>query len=116
MSASFLCAIHCAFAPLLIPLMAAFGFGFLWSHEFETGMIGLSLVVGGWSLTSSYVKVHRNWVPYVFLAAGIALIALTRFVFPEDWELIGLPSGAILIVIAHWLNYRLVQREHLACG
>ena len=116
MSASFLCALHCAFAPLLVPLLAATGLGFIWSHEFEYAMIGITAVVGGWSLTSSYFKVHRSKLPYLLLGIGMALIALTKLVLAENLEFIGLPAGAILIVVAHWLNYRLVKKEHVVCS
>lgn len=116
MSTSFLCAIHCAIAPLLLPLVAATGLSFVWSHEFEYAMIGLAAVVGGWSLTTSYFKVHRSKMPYLLLGLGMGTIALAKFGLDESWEFLVLPLGAILIVVAHWLNYRLVKKEHVICG
>jgi len=117
MSASLLCAIHCALVPLILPAMAAFGLGFLWSHEFEFGMIALALIVGALSLTRSYRHVHHSIAPYLLLGIGMAIILASKFFIDAAWEFIVLPIGALFIVAAHWINWRLHRRcavsEHI---
>ncbi|MEZ4765030.1 MAG: MerC domain-containing protein, partial [Calditrichia bacterium] len=62
-SASLLCAIHCALVPVILPLMSTVGLGFLWSHEFEFFMIALAFVVGIWALSHGYRYAHRKLLP-----------------------------------------------------
>ncbi len=107
MSASLLCAIHCALVPLILPAMAAFGLGFLWSQEFEFGMIILALIIGALSLTRSFRHVHHNVTPYLLLGIGMAIILASKFFISTKWEFIVLPIGALFIVAAHWINWRL---------
>ncbi len=109
-SASLLCAIHCAFMPLLLPLAAMLGLGFLWEPAFEIAMILLALAVGAISITSGYLNVHRNIYPYIFLVSGIAMIIATKLFFDHHFEPVLLPIGALLIVASHWFNYRLHQQ------
>lgn len=109
-SASLLCAIHCALVPLVLPLMAAIGLGFLWSHEFEIGMIALALVIGLLSLTRDYRHKHHNRMPFLLLSIGMSIILFSKIFIEPSWEFIILPIGAMFIVGAHWQNWRLHQR------
>lgn len=109
-SASLLCAIHCALMPFLLPVAAMLGFSFLWSPGFEALMLLLALAVGLYSLTIGYRHSHRNSLPFLFLAGGIAVILLSKLLFPEDWEFVVLPIGALLIVASHGLNWWLISR------
>lgn len=109
-SASLLCAIHCAFMPFLLPLAAMLGLGFLWEPAFEIAMILLALAVGAISITSGYLKVHRTIYPYFFLISGIVMIIATKLFFDHHLEPVLLPIGALMIVASHWFNYRLNQQ------
>lgn len=106
-SASLLCAIHCALVPVILPLMSAVGLGFLWSHEFEFFMIALAFVVGIWALSHGYRYAHRKLLPFVLFTIGIGIIFLSKLIFHHEYEFIILPIGAIFIVIAHWRNWKM---------
>lgn len=110
MSASLICAIHCALAPLVLPIMALWGLGFIWGEAFEIGMLLFALAVGVFSLTKSYRNVHRKFYPIYFLVGGIGLIVISHTSLPHELEPIVLPLGALVIVFAHWLNYRLCKQ------
>lgn len=109
MSASFICALHCALAPLILPVMALWGLGFIWGEAVEIGMLLFALAVGVFSLTKSYRQVHRKFYPFYFLVGGIGLIFISHSSLPHVLEPFVLPIGALLIVFAHWLNYRLCK-------
>jgi len=110
MSTSLICAVHCAMAPLLLPVMALWGLGFIWGEAIEIGMLLFALAVGVFSLTKSYRKVHRKFYPFYFLVGGMGLIFLSHVSLPSSAEPFVLPVGALLVVLAHWLNYRLCKQ------
>ncbi len=115
MSASFICAVHCAIAPLVLPVMALWGLGFIWGEAVEIGMLIFALAIGVFALTRSYRNVHQKVYPFYFLVGGIALILLSHTSLPHELEPIVLPVGALMIVYAHWVNYRLTK-ECMVCA
>ena len=109
MSASMLCAVHCALAPVLLPLATALGLGVIWSPVFENGMIFIALAVGLFALTRGYRNFHKKLLPIYFLVLGISAIVASKFLVNHEYEGIVLPLGVPIIVAAHWLNLRLCK-------
>ena len=108
-SASLLCAIHCALVPLVLPLVSSLGLSFLWSHEFELFMIALAAVVGLWALSHGYRHAHRSLLPFTVFGIGMAIILASKIWINPAYEFLVLPAGAMLIVAAHWRNWKLHQ-------
>ena len=110
MTASTLCAIHCAIVPLILTFLPLAGFGFLTNPLFEWGMIALAILLGVSSIFLSYFRTHRRALPLLLLLAGFALI-IAGHVYLHGWpEAIIVPAGGLTIALAHFLNYKYVDK------
>lgn len=108
-TASTLCAIHCAAVPLILTFLPLWGLGFLANEKVESFMIVLSLCLGIWSMSTSYRKLHRKVIPSIVLIAGFSLIAVGHFSGITQLEPILIPLGGFTIASAHFINLRLVK-------
>ncbi|MFT3682062.1 MAG: MerC domain-containing protein [Ferruginibacter sp.] len=106
---SLLCAVHCALLPLLMTSLPLFGVNIIHNMAFEWTMIAIAFVVGNYALVHGYIKHHRSPVPIMIFAAGFILLLFKQFFHEiENWLLI---PAVILIVSAHFYNYRLCHRS-----
>lgn len=103
-SASVLCAIHCAFLPVLITMLPLLGIGFLVKSWMEGLMIIVSILIAGISVGSSY-KIHHKRLPLVLLMIGLALIAIAHLFLSENLEPLIVPMGGLTIASAHFFNW-----------
>ncbi|MCX2451940.1 MerC domain-containing protein [Pedobacter sp. PLR] len=103
-SASVACAIHCAALPFLITLLPLWGLGFLANPWVEFSMIGLSLLIGTWSLARSYPR-HKRIIPVLVLITGFMLIGTGHYGF-HFLEAILIPLGGFTIALAHLINWK----------
>ena len=109
MTASTLCAIHCAVVPLLLTFVPLLGLGFLADPVFEWGMIILAVLLGVSSIFLAYLRTHHKPLPLILLLAGFAAIILGHL-FLKGWaELIIVPLGGLTIAAAHFVNFRYVD-------
>ena len=110
MTASTLCALHCAVVPLMLTFLPLAGLGFLTNPLFEWGMITLALLLGVSSIFMGYLRTHRRGLPLLLLLIGFALIILGH-VYLQTWaEAIVVPAGGLIIALAHFLNYKFVEK------
>lgn len=105
MSASIICAVHCAAIPVLFSFGSAYMADLLHHPVFEVGFLLIAIVVAVWSLGKSYLNHHRNTRPLIFGVAGVALI--TMGVVMHAW-FITLPGGLVL-ALAHFWNFKLLK-------
>lgn len=105
MSASIVCAIHCAVLPLFLGALPLFGWEILHNPWFEGGMIALAGVVGGNALYHGYKKHHRRWTPVLLFGAGFACL-VSKEIF-HAYHIALLVPAVALILGAHVLNLRL---------
>lgn len=103
-TASLACAIHCAALPFLISILPLWGLSFLADSWVEIGMICLSLLIGFWSLGTSFPK-HKKIIPMGVLLLGFVLIAAGHY-FIENLEAVLIPLGGFTIASAHFINWR----------
>lgn len=103
-TASIACAVHCAALPLVITFLPLLGLEFLANIWVEITMICLSLLIGTYSLGSSYPK-HKRSLPILILVTGFLSIAMGHFVF-KDFEAILIPAGGFIIAAAHLMNWK----------
>jgi len=103
-SASVICAIHCALLPLLLTSLPLFGINIIHHLGFELGMIALALVIGSYSMYHGYKKHHHRLTPWVLFLLGGAFLILKQ-IFPNYQLLLLIPAVA-LIIYAHLLNVR----------
>ncbi len=108
-TASVLCAIHCAFLPILITALPLLGIGFLVKGWTESLMVLLSILIAGISIGTSY-KAHRKFLPLVLLIIGLTTIAIVHLFLPENLEPFVLPFGGMIIATAHYFNWNYNRR------
>jgi hypothetical protein len=109
MTASTLCAVHCALVPLMITVLPLFGLGFLANNAVEITMIIISLLLGIWSLGVSYRNQHKKLLPVLILIMGFLLIGAGHFIGVESLEPILIPIGGFTIAGAHLVNMRYIR-------
>jgi hypothetical protein len=106
MTASILCAIHCAIVPLLITVLPLAGLGFLANPLVEWSMIIFAVVVGTYAIGLSYFRTHHKKLPLILLIAGF-LVIIAGHVLVDGWhEALVVPLGGLLIATAHFFNFR----------
>lgn len=111
------CAIHCAILPLLISSLPVFGIDIIENSQFEYFMILLAFVIGCFALMHGFRKHHHNILPLLVFTLGMVLLGIKQ-VF-HDIHIWFLVPSVLLIVTAHYVNFRLSQRtshSHAANG
>jgi len=103
------CAIHCAVLPIIVSSLPIFGINIIHNLFFEWGMIALAFVVGSYSLFHGYIKHHRTSIPVMIFTTGFIFLVLKQF-FPQA-EYLFLFIAVILIISAHFYNYRLCHQS-----
>lgn len=106
MTASTLCAIHCAAVPVFFTSLPVLGLGFLANPWVEWSMILLAIVVGVSSIGNSYLRSHHRAFPLILLITGFVVI-IAGHLFTKGWlEAIIVPIGGFTIAVAHFINYK----------
>jgi uncharacterized membrane protein YoaK (UPF0700 family) len=106
-AASVACAIHCAVLPLILSSLPLFGINIIENQGFEFIMIALAFIVGVYSLYHGRKKHHHSYYPMLLFAAGISLLFIKSMLHSHSLMLL-LPAVS-LVVIAHYLNYKLCR-------
>ncbi|MDO7742295.1 MAG: MerC domain-containing protein [Pedobacter sp.] len=107
MTASTLCAIHCALVPIFLTALPLAGLQFLANEWVEITMIIVSVILGTLSLSISYRKQHKKVLPFFILFTGFALIGTGHFAGIESLEPVLIPIGGFTVAAAHLINWRL---------
>ena len=103
-AASVACAIHCAVLPLLLTSLPILGINIIENQPFEYFMIFLAFGIGVYSLRHGYKKHHHSLLPIIMFSIGMAgLVAKQVWHKYQIWIL---PFAVLLIVAAHYINYR----------
>ncbi len=109
---SIICAIHCALLPAVAATLPVFGIDIIHNAVFEWSMIVLAFFVGVYSLYHGFIKHHRNYIPVYIFAAGFIFLVLKQFFKP--YEYLFLAIAVLLIIAAHYYNYRLCHKSKCA--
>ena len=103
-AASVACAIHCALLPLILTSLPVLGINIINNTWFEVFMILLAAAIGSYSLTHGYRKHHHHKLALYIFGLGILMLILKQLFHPYQlWFLI---PAMLLIVSAHFINYR----------
>jgi hypothetical protein len=105
-SASIICAIHCAIAPLLLSSLPLFGVNIIENIWVEFLLLGTAFVIGFTTLWHGYRKHHHTLGPLLLFSFGMICFSAHQMGLMKyaAWVLV-LP-GVLAIIAAHWLNYR----------
>ncbi|MBV9961246.1 MAG: MerC domain-containing protein [Parafilimonas sp.] len=109
-SASLLCAIHCAVLPLFFTSLPLFGLEILHSKVFEYGMIAFAGVIGSYALFHGWKKHHHKIAPLLIFLTGLCFLILKEVFIAK--ELLLLIPAATFIVGAHFLNFRYCRKAN----
>lgn len=111
-TASVACAIHCAILPLIFTSLPFFGIDIITNKLFEYGMIALAFAIGVVALSHGYRKHHHRLYPIIIFSTGFI------FLIAKEWQAaIEIPlliAAVLLILTAHYLNYRLCRGHNHA--
>lgn len=106
-----ICAIHCALLPLIMTSLPVLGVNIIDNTWFEWAMIGLAFVVGVYSLYHGFIRHHRNFLPVVLFAIGFVFLLLKQVYHTYPLEYILLALAVVLIISAHYINYRMCHKS-----
>ena len=106
---SLACAIHCAILPLVLTSLPLFGINIIHNMSFEWMMISIAFAVGIYSLFHGYIKHHRSMLPVSIFAIGFCFLMAKQFF--HNYQYILLVPAVLLIVTAHYINYRLCNKS-----
>ena len=110
--ASAICALHCIAVPMLLSFSAFGALSFLENKIFEYSILGIGSIVGCCSLLPSYFRQHQKLNALLFLLTGFAMILLGQFIDSGLYEVLLTSIGALSIALAHFINYKLCQKNH----
>ncbi|WP_218353471.1 MerC domain-containing protein [Alteromonas lipotrueiana] len=105
---SSLCAFHCLSLPIVIPLLPLISSTFFAQTWFERTILSISILIGAVALISGALRYHSRYYPVAMLAVGGA-IYWHKDIFGEQYEPFTIATGALLIVVAHYINIRLCK-------
>jgi len=106
MTASVLCAIHCAIVPFLITILPLIGLGFLANPLVEWSMIVFALFIGVYAIGLSYIHTHHKPLPVLLLVGGFSIIIIGHLLVSGWHEALVVPVGGLMIATAHFFNFR----------
>jgi hypothetical protein len=111
LTASLICAVHCALFPFLLLLLTFYGMNFVAGPLLEYSLIIFSVLVGLYTFSHGYRNHHRSFVPLIVFLSGLIIIILSHSIFHETShgegfspEYVISPIGAIFIGTGHFLN------------
>lgn len=102
-----LCALHCLFLPVILPLLSLIGLSFLGEELLERIILGTSIALGIVALAAG-VRQHAKVYPFIMLLLG-GFVYWHKDSLGEMGEPVVILVGASLIIAAHWINLRLVR-------
>jgi hypothetical protein len=111
-SASTICAVHCLVVPLLLMLSSFSGLEVLHNHRVETFILVFSTTIGSISIIPGWRKHHGKLLPVFIFITGIAFISFGRLPIDPLAETVFTTGGALLVAIAHWINWKLCRPFH----
>jgi carbon starvation protein CstA len=116
-SLSMLCAIHCLLLPLLLVALPSFGALKLQNEAFHFWMLAAVIPTSIYALTIGCKK-HQRYRLLSWGISGLILMLMAVFfghdIAGKSGEKILTLLGAILVIIAHWGNFRRCQ-QHKSC-
>jgi hypothetical protein len=90
--------------PLIVTSLPLFGINIIENVGFEYFMIGVAFCIGAYSLYHGWKKHHHSFVPILIFSLGFVLL-FAKQVW-HQWQFWLLVPAVVLIVAAHFINYR----------
>lgn len=103
---SLVCAIHCVVLPVFFSTLTLFEIELMENPVIEFSTIVLSVGAGGWAVWKGYRKFHRRFSIVLVFLIGLLLMTLGNAIENELSEQIVKFFGVVIIITAHYLNWR----------
>ena len=113
LSASLICALHCAALPLLLTMAPLAGLEVLENPWIDFSFIAVSFVIAISSLSHGYRKHHHRSMSLMVATIGFLLIAAGQLIHSEAMEIPLMVSGGSMVAIAHLINWRHIQQSEV---
>jgi hypothetical protein len=107
-SASLLCAIHCAVLPVIISISAVSHQGHLWHQVMDFIFLPIAILLIVYSLLKSIQK-HQQKSPAIIAITGLLLFFAGKLFFHHP-HFIFTTLGGIAIAFAHFQNWVFLKR------
>jgi hypothetical protein len=107
--ASMICAVHCMAVPLLLMISTWGGLQVLNNPSIELTVISISAMLALFLLLPAYFRHHKSPKAILLVAAGFVLIGAGRLGAQHAIEIILTSVGALLVAIAHYVNWKLYR-------
>lgn len=117
-TASTICAVHCALTPIVLVALPACA-GEIWASELTHQLCAGAVAV--FCLLAAYqgYRKHSDWKPLAPLALGLLLVVTATFLLPENFhELYEMPVlclGSFALVLGHISNIRRISSCCKSC-
>lgn len=105
-TASTLCAIHCALTPLLLSILPLMSAELIESPAVEHTLIFFSMIIALISMGIGYFGHHKKIQPAVVMIMGFCLILIARWIEQEYFEIVFSAAGGIGIAVSHYKNWQ----------
>lgn len=115
MTATTLCALHCILVPVLLPVLPMVGLEFLHNHTFEKIFLVLTILIGLVPMYIGLTRYHKKYYPTYMLLAG-GCIYWFKEALGESYEPLIVLAGAVLVVAAHGINFKLCNQRQDCCS
>jgi hypothetical protein len=109
--ASFICAIHCAFLPLLLIASPLAGLEFLHNTILDFTLFGISFFVGCFALLRGR-RYHHKKNAILLFALGFPILTISHFFFKNITGFFMIVIAAGLIITAHLINWKAVRASN----
>ncbi|MBS0201164.1 MAG: MerC domain-containing protein [Proteobacteria bacterium] len=118
---SFLCAIHCLAAPLVLALIPTLGAAAWFGTRVEVGFVLFVSVMGLLSVLTAWRRHQQHHIPAT-MVLGIAVlwagILVPKLHHELTWHVLAMGTGGLLVASAHIANLRASRRhaDGLCCA
>jgi len=108
-TASLMCAVHCAAMPVLIVILPYIGLSLFLDSKFELFILLLSSLLATLSICFGFKK-HNNKKLALMFSVGLLILLLGHFCHENNWTsnsyLISI-IGGLIITMSHYFNSKL---------
>jgi hypothetical protein len=109
-SASFLCAIHCALLPIVAGLLPVVGLQAFAHPAIEKSIFVSAFIIASLSLFPSYIRIHRKSSAIMIFIAGFTMLFIGHEA-GHEWGLTWVEAplavaGGLGVALAHYVNYK----------
>ena len=113
-SASLICAIHCAVLPILLAVSPALSFLPNNDHAFHEALVYLIVPLG---LSAAFLgcRKHKDNKVLFGILSGLAILLFATFLghdfVGEAGEKLLTVAATIILALSHWRNYKLCRKD-----